>query len=149
MIGADNALPWHLPADLTHFRELTTGHHILMGRKTWDSLQRPLANRTNIVLTTRQNELTDGCVAVSSIRVALEMAAKDAELFVIGGANVYAQILPSAERLYLTLVHACVEGDTWFPDLIWSDWQELERHTHDADAKHRYAFSFVTFDRKY
>lgn len=148
VIGMDNALPWHLPADLKHFRNLTTGHHILMGRKTWESLGKPLANRINIVLTSQPDRLTDGCVTVSSIEAALDMAREDSKLFVIGGANLYAQMLPKAERLYLTFIHACVEGDTWFPDLTWSDWRELERHTHDADERHHYAFSFITLERK-
>lgn len=148
VIGMNNTLPWHLPADLKHFRNLTTGHHILMGRKTWESLSKPLANRVNIVLTSQPDQLASDCVAVSSIEAALDVAHEDSVLFVIGGADLYAQMLPWAERLYLTFIHACVEGDIWFPDLKWSDWRELERHTHDADARHRYAFSFITLERK-
>lgn len=147
VIGVDNALPWYLPADLKHFRDLTSGHHVLMGRKTWESLGKPLANRINLVLTSDPGRVTD-CIAVSSIDVALHTAQNDSELFVIGGASLYAQMLPRAQRLYLTLVHARIAGDTWFPDLVWGEWQELERRRHEANERHRYAFSFVTLERK-
>lgn len=147
VIGIDNVLPWRLPDDLKHFRRLTTGHHVLMGRKNYESIGGPLADRTNLVLTRNSGYSAPGCRVVTSIEQALEIARDDPETFVIGGADVYAQTLDRADRMYLTLVHAVVEGDTLFPAFEANQWAELERDDHDADARHAHAYSLVTLER--
>jgi dihydrofolate reductase len=148
MIGANNALPWHLPADLRRFRKLTRGHYVLMGRKTCDSLSQPLPERVNIVVSGNTRYKAPGFIIMRSLDAALEAARPEQELFVIGGASLYAQTLPRADRFYLTLVHAHIAGDTCFPDFNRSDWRELERSEHAADARHAYAYSFITMERK-
>lgn len=148
VIGAGNALPWHLPADLRRFRKLTRGHYVVMGRKTCESLGRPLPERVNIVVSTNARYKAAGFAVVSSLAAALDTARRQEEVFVIGGASVYAQALPQADRFYLTLVHADVSGDTRFPDFNRSDWRELERSEHAADARHAHAYSFITMERK-
>lgn len=147
VIGVRNALPWRLPADLRRFRALTGGRYVLMGRRTCESLGRPLADRVNLVLSSQPAYAPAGFTIVRSIEAALALAPAGAELFVIGGASVYAQTLARAERLYLTLVHAAVEGDCWFPVYDCRDWKETERQPHGADDRHRYAFTFVTMER--
>lgn len=152
VIGRDNALPWRLPADLQHFKALTTGHPVLMGRKTFESLGRPLANRTNIVVTRDANYAPAGAQVAHSLDEALAIATAylpaDRQVFVIGGENLYTQMLPRAERLYVTLVDAEVDGDARFPALDWQQWRELERREHPADDRNRYACRFLTLERK-
>ena len=148
VIGASNALPWHLPADLKRFRKLTRGHYVVMGRKTCDSLSQPLPERVNVVVSGNTRYSAPGFIVMRSLDAALEAGRREQELFVIGGASLYAQALPRADRFYLTLVHADVAGDTRFPDFNRSDWQELERDEHVADAKHAHAYSFITLERK-
>ena len=147
VIGAGNALPWHLPADLKRFRELTRGHHVIMGRKTCESLGRPLPDRINLVVSSNTRYNAPGFTVVGSFAAALDAARHQQEVFVIGGARLYAQALPRADRFYLTLVHTDVAGDTRFPDFNRSDWRELERSEHMADARHAHAYSFVTLER--
>lgn len=148
VIGAANALPWRLPVDLRRFRALTSGHHVLMGRKTCESLGRPLPERVNLVLSAQPDYAADGFTVVHSIEAALALASAAKELFVIGGASIYAQTLARAQRMYLTLVHAPVAGDTWFPAFDRRDWEETEREPHGADDRHLYPFTFVTMERK-
>lgn len=152
VIGRDNALPWRLPADLQHFKALTTGHPVMMGRKTFESLGRPLPNRTNIVVTRDRNYAPPGARVAHSLDEALAMATAylpaDRQVFVIGGENLYTQMLPRAERLYVTLVDAEVDGDARFPEFDWQQWRELERHEHPADDRNRYACRFLTLERK-
>jgi dihydrofolate reductase len=147
VIGRDNALPWRLPNDLKYFRRVTTGHPIVMGRKNHESIGRALPGRTNIVITRSPTYLAPDCVVAHSVEAALAAAGDDPEVFVIGGAEIYAQTLALAQRVYLTLVHADVEGTTLFPEVDWSAWREAGRVRHEADAEHRYAYSFVTLDR--
>jgi dihydrofolate reductase len=147
VIGRDNALPWRLPADLKHFRRITMGHPIIMGRKNFDSIGRPLPGRTNIVVTRSPDFSVPGCIVTHSVPDALAAANADAEPFIIGGAELYAQTLAQATRLYLTLVHAEIPGDVYFPPLDWSEWQELSRERHAADAEHAHAYSFLTLER--
>ena len=116
VIGQDNRLPWHLPADLKHFKQLTTGKPILMGRKTWESIGRPLPERTNIVITRDPDYQAAGCTVVHSVDAALRAAEPHSEVMVIGGAELYRQVLPEVSTIYLTQVHADVEGDTVFPE---------------------------------
>jgi dihydrofolate reductase len=148
VIGRNNQLPWRLSADLQHFKTLTMGKPIIMGRKTFESIGKPLPGRTNIVLTRERQFLAQGCVVVHDIDQALQVAAESDEVMIIGGANLYRQFLPRADRLYLTEVKAEVTGDTWFPDLDITGWTETERVSHQADEKNEYDYDFVILDRK-
>lgn len=147
IIGRDNTLPWRLPADLRHFRRLTLGHPVLLGRRNYESIGRPLPQRTNIVLTRRAGYAAPGCVVVHSLAQALAAAREAAEVFVAGGAEIYAQTLERAQRFYLTRVHAEIPGDTRFPPLDWSQWREVARERHEPDPEHAHAYSFITLER--
>ena len=153
VIGRHNTLPWRLPVDMKHFRELTTGHPVLMGRKTFESLGRPLPNRTNIVITTDRRYAPQGSLVAHSLDEALALAAphvppNDPVVFVIGGENLYAQMLPRADRLYVTLVEAEIEGDARFPEFDLEAWRETQRIAHPADDKNPYPCVFLTLERK-
>jgi dihydrofolate reductase len=149
VIGRDNGLPWHLPADLKHFKAISTGHPILMGRKTFVSLGKPLPKRTNIIVTRQKDFAVEGAVVVHSIAEGLKLAKEQEEqVFVIGGADIFKQAIPQVDTLFLTIVHAEVEGDVFFPELEPDEWQEVERERHEADEKHAYAFSFVKMVRR-
>ena len=148
VIGRGNRLPWHLPADLRHFKALTVGKPILMGRKTFESIGKPLPDRTNIVLSRSAALAAVGCVVVASVEAARRAAGAAPALMIIGGAEVYRQCLPVSVRIHLTLVHARIEdGDTWFSAWRGEEWIETARERHDADAKNAYAYSFVTLAR--
>lgn len=149
VIGRDNQLIWHLPADLKHFKQLTQGHPVVMGRRTYESIGRPLPNRTNIVVTRQTDWQADGCETAQSVPAALERASQlDEEVFVIGGAEIYRQALPAADTIYLTEVHHSFEGDVTFPELDRAVWREEARQRHEADDKHAYPFTFVTLRRR-
>ena len=148
VIGRNNTLPWRLPADLKHFRALTTRHPVILGRKNYESIGRPLPERTNIVVTRDRGYRAPGCVVVDSLDAAFAAAGDADEVFVIGGAELYAQTLGRADRLYLTLVHATVPGDTLFPEFDPGDWVEVTRERHEPDSSHAYPYSFVTYDRR-
>jgi len=144
VIGRDGGLPWHFSEDLRHFRAVTTGHAIIMGRKTWDSIGRPLPKRRNIVVTRQQDLKIEGCDVVHSLGEAIALArVDDDEPRVIGGSTLYEQALPLATRLYLTEVSEEVEGDTFFPALDLAEWTELERRRGEAEQ-----LVFVTLQRK-
>lgn len=147
VIGVRNTLPWRLPNDLRHFRHLTTGHAIVMGRKNHESIGKPLPERTNIVVTRNRDYRASGCLIAHSLNEALILAKDDPEIFVIGGAEIYREALPRAGRLYLTQVHAEVHGDTFFPEIDRNDWKETARERHEADDKHAHAYSFVVLER--
>ena len=147
VIGSDNQLPWRLPDDLKRFKALTLGKPVLMGRKTFESIGKPLPGRTNIVLTRARDLALPGCVVVNSLPQALEAAGAAAELAVIGGADVYAQALSSADVIHLTRVHATIEGDAVFPALDPHQWAERLIEHHPADERHAFAFSFVDLER--
>jgi len=147
VIGRNNQLPWHIPADLRHFRTLTMGKPIIMGRKTYESIGRPLPGRDNIVITADSLYQANGCQVVHSIDQALEAAGSYQEVMIIGGANLYRQTLEKADRLYLTLVKAEPQGDTWFPQIELQQWREVERETHEADGNNQYDYDFVVLDR--
>jgi dihydrofolate reductase len=148
VIGINNSLPWRLPADLRRVKALTTGHHIIMGRKNYESLGKPLPNRVNVVVTRNRDYRAPGCTIVHSLADGLAVAQGDTEVFIFGGAELYAQALTVTDRMYLTLVHANVDGDTFFPGFDRSPWREVERVRHEADADHPYAFSFVKLERR-
>jgi dihydrofolate reductase len=147
VIGRDNALPWRLPNDLKHFRRLTMGHPIIMGRKNHESIGRPLPGRTNIVVTRSPGYAAPGCVVANSIDAAFTAAGNDPEIFVIGGAELYAQTLAQARRIYLTQIHATVPGDTYFPEIVGTEWSEVAREQHATDADHAFSYSFLTLER--
>jgi dihydrofolate reductase len=147
VIGKDGRLPWRLPDDLKHVRELTVGKPLIMGRRTYDSIGKPLPDRTNIVLTRDPTFRPEGVKVARSTDEALALAGDAPEIIVFGGAGVFAEFLPRADRIYLTEVDAAVAGDTYFPRLDPSEWRETERRVHPADERHPYAFAFVTLDR--
>jgi dihydrofolate reductase len=149
-IGKDNQLPWRLPADLKRFRELTMGHNLIVGRKTYESIGRPLPGRTMIIVTRNKTYQAEGCIIVHSLTDALALArAKDeTEAFIGGGAELYTQSLNLADRLYLTRIDTEVDADTFFPAWNEQDWTLLEEHKHPADEKHLSPFTFQTLQRK-
>jgi dihydrofolate reductase len=149
VIGRANRLPWHLPADLRHFKALTTGHHVLMGRKTHDSIGKALPDRTNLILSRSAQFAPAGCIVVASLKDAQISAGAETPLMVIGGAEIYRLCLPVARRIHLTLVHTRVpDGDTFFSDWRGAHWRESARERHEADGKNAFAYSFVTLDRR-
>ena len=152
VIGRQGQLPWHLPLDLKHFKQLTLGHPVLMGRRTWESIGRPLPGRANIVITRQPDWAAPGCEVAHSLAEALTLAAtrSGGELVcVIGGGEIYQAALPAADVVYLTEVHHAVpDGDAFFPPLSPTDWREETRERHEADEKHAHAFSFVTLRRR-
>jgi dihydrofolate reductase len=147
LIGANNQLPWHLPADLKYFRRLTMNKPILMGRGTHESIGRPLPGRHNIVVTHNFRYKAPGCTVVHTVEAGLQATGRAEEVMVIGGASLYQQILPCAQRIYLTQVHGAFKGDAWFPDFDLSVWTEVWREHHDPDPKNPYSYSFSHLDR--
>jgi len=147
VIGLNNDLPWKLSADLQYFRQITMGKPLIMGRNTHESIGRPLPGRLNIIVTHQQNYQATGCVVVNSIEDALLQCSDAEEVMVMGGASLYAQLLPQVQRIYLTRVLAAVKGDTWFPDINWQQWQLKDQQLHSADAKNQFDYSFEVYDR--
>ena len=147
VIGRDNRLPWHLPADLAHFKRLTTGHHILMGRKTYESIGKPLPNRTNIVITRQADFQAGGCLVANSLEEALGLCVNNEELFIIGGAEIYRQALPIANKIYLTYIRHNFEGDTFLFEIDSSVWSEASREDFGPDGKNKYSYSFITYKK--
>ncbi len=154
VIGRENQLPWHLPGDLKYFKEATMGKPIIMGRKTFDSIGRPLPGRLNIVITRDKDYQPDNVKVVHSLDEAIDMAEAQAlidgveEAMVIGGEQIYAQALAKADHLYVTQVHAEVEGDAYFPQFDLDEWLELGRESHLAEGKNPYDYSFIIYRRK-
>ncbi|UTX47959.1 dihydrofolate reductase [Chryseobacterium sp. MA9] len=147
-IGFDNQLLWHLPKDLKHFKDITSGHPIIMGRKTYESIGKPLPNRTNIVVSRKKDWFEEGILIVGSIKEALKFAKKiDDEVFVIGGGNIYEQTIEAVDRLEVTLVKADLEADTFFPKIDPKIWKKTNEICHDKDEKNGYDFCFQTFER--
>ena len=147
VIGRQGDLPWRLPADLRRFRKLTMGHAVIMGRRTYGSLPGPLPGRRLIVLTSHPETLAAEVETATSLEEALELCHQDDSPFVIGGASVYAAALPRVDRIYLTVVHAEVEGDTYLPEIDWEDWELVYDCWHAPDVRHPYAYSFRQYDR--
>ena len=148
LIGAGGRLPWRLPAEMRWFRRMTLGKPVLMGRRTYQSIKGPLAKRQNLVLTRQPAFVAPGCVVVPSLDAALAAAGAAEEVVVIGGADVYALALPFADRLYLSVVEAELDGDTWFPPVDWRAWQVVWRATHPADADNAYGFHSFILERR-
>ena len=149
VIGIENRLPWKLPNDMKWFRQHTLGKPIIMGRKTFESFgAKPLPDRTNIIISRDENFQAQDSIVVHSIDEALQAAGEVDEVMIIGGASFYEQMLPRADRLYLTFVHANIQGDAWFPQIDFSKWQEVEHIDCEADEKNILAHSFIILDRK-
>jgi dihydrofolate reductase len=148
-IGKNNRMLCHLPADLKHFKEITSGHTVMMGRKTFESLPKgPLPNRKNIVISRTKDLKIDGATVYDSLDRALLKLPDEDEVFIIGGAQIYQQTLPVADKLYLTKIQADFpEADTFFPPINYAEWRETSRETHLADEKNPYSFSFVEYER--
>jgi len=144
VIGRNNQLPWHMPADLQHFKNLTSHKTILMGRKTYQSIGRPLPNRRNIIITRDTNFAAPGCEIFHSIDEALTALKDEAEVCIIGGSEIYLQTLARADFLYLTFIHATIDGDTYFPEWNKNEWQEISREEHSSDERNPYSYSFIT-----
>ena len=147
VIGIDGGLPWHLSSDLKYFRDITMGKPIIMGRKTHESIGRPLPGRRNIVVTRNENFDAEGCDVVTSLDAAMELVKEVPEAMMIGGASLYLDTLPVADQLYMTEVHAEVKGDTWFPEIDPEQWQELSRTAFSADERNEHDYSFVVYER--
>jgi len=148
VIGSDNRLPWHLPADLKHFKQVTMGKPVVMGRKTFESIGRALPGRTNIVITQSRDYTAPGCLVVNTLDQALAAAGDGGEIMIIGGATLYTACLSRATRIYLTRIHHDFPGDARFPDLDLKQWREIERRDCPADDKNPYAYSFIVLERR-
>ena len=148
LIGNDNQLPWHLPADFAYFKSVTMGKPIIMGRKTYESIGKPLPGRSNIVLTRNPDIKFEGVECVDSFAEALALVADAEEVMVIGGSTIYEMLLPQVNRLYFTYVDAEFEGDAWFPEFDNNQWQETESVMKKADEKNLYDCRFVTLEKK-
>ena len=150
VIGRDGGLPWRLPKDMQFFKRLTTGHTIIMGRRTWDEIRKPLPHRRNIVVTRDAEREFPGAERAPSLAAALALAesAGDDEVFVIGGGEIYRQAMTRADRMYLTAVHAGVDGDTRFPEWDPADWRLAEEERHEADDRHPHAFTIRRYERR-
>ena len=147
LIGRDNDLPWRLSNDLRNFKQITMGKPIIMGRKCYESIGKPLPGRQNIVITRNADWTAVGCTVVASLDAAIAAAGDVEEVMIIGGAQIYALALPSTERLYLTRVHTRLEGDVRFPQFDLADWQQISCEPHAADDRNEWPHSFLVFDR--
>lgn len=147
-LGKDNDLVWHLPDDFKRFKQLTTGHHIIMGRKTFETFPKPLPNRTHLVITRNENFLRDGAVVVHSLEEALTMAQNDDQPFIIGGGEIYELGLKVAHKIELTRVHGTFEADAFFPEIPLEEWELISEEHHGTDEKHAFGFTYQTWVRK-
>ena len=147
-IGINNTLPWRCPADLKHFKALTMGHHIIMGRKTFDSIGKPLPGRTTVIVTRNRELRVEGCVVAHTLQDAIAACAQDQELFIVGGAELYAQALPVADTLYLTEIMQEVTGDAHFPEFDRSRWQEISREHLSQEIPQPLEFEFAVYRRR-
>ena len=147
IIGKDNDMPWHLPADLAHFKRVTMGKPVIMGRRTYESIGFPLPGRKNVVITRNADYAPEGIVVVDSVEAALSEVSDADEVMIIGGGQLYREMLPHADRLYLTRIQADIEGDTEFPDYTVFEWKEIDREVYEADDKNAYDLEFVTLEK--
>ena len=147
-IGVDNQLPWHLPKDLKHFKEITSGHPIIMGRKTYESIGKPLPNRTNIVISRKKHWFEEGILIVGSIKEAIKFGQKiDEDIFIIGGGNIFEQTMDIADKLEVTEIKTNIEADTFFPKIEPKIWTKTDEVCHEKDEKNNFDFCFQTFQR--
>lgn len=147
-LGKDKDLVWHLPDDFKRFKQLTTGHHIIMGRKTFETFPKPLPNRTHIVITRQKDYKAEGAIVVHDLEKALEIAKEDPQPFIIGGGEIYEMALPEADKIELTRVHATFEADAFFPEIDEENWTLTNSSFHPKDEKHDYSFTYLTYERK-
>jgi len=149
-LGKNNDLIWHLPADLQRFKKVTSGHHIIMGRNTFESIGKPLPNRTTVIITRNKNYFKDGCLIAHSLEEALELAASEEEVFIIGGAQIYKETITKglADKMDITLVHQEFKADVFFPEINLDIWQETGRESFKADEKNKFDYSFVNYEKK-
>lgn len=150
VIGKDNDMIWHLPADLGHFKRLTMGHPMIMGRKTFEAIGKALPGRTSIVVTSQHGYKAEGCVVAHSLEEAIAQAKEldKEQISIIGGANVYRQALAFTDKVYLTRVHHTFEGDAYFPELPQDEWRVVAQEHHEPDEKNRYSYTFLTLERQ-
>lgn len=148
VIGGNNSLLWHISEDLKRFKAITTGHPVVMGRKTWESLGRPLPNRVNVVVTRNRDFAPEGCEVAGSLEEALALFGPGEEVFVIGGGQIYAEAMALADRLYITWVEADYEGDTYFPEVSGSEWREIRHERHERGAAFEHPFVFSDYVRR-
>lgn len=147
-LGKDNDLIWHLPADLKRFKSTTTGHHIIMGRNTYESIGKPLPNRTSVIITRNPDYTAEGCIVVNSLEEAIKVAKDDTSPFIIGGAQIYNQAIKIADKLDITEVHHEFEADVFFPKIDSTIWQETSREKFSSDEKNKYDYSFISYQKK-
>ena len=147
-LGKDNELVWHLPNDFKRFKALTSGHHIIMGRKTFESFPKPLPNRTHIIISRQKDYQADGCIIVDSIEKALEICPKDDISFIIGGGEIYSLGLPYSDKIELTRVHHNFAADAYFPEINDDEWKIIVSEFNEKDEKHLYDYTYQTFIRK-
>jgi len=147
-IGINNTLPWRIPEDLKHFKALTMGHHMIMGRKTFESIGKPLPGRTTVVVSRDRSLKIDGCVVAHSLQEAVAACANDPQIFMVGGADIYAQALGLADKLYITEIQQDVAGDAWFPEFDRSEWLEMSREKHRQETPEPLEYHFVECRRK-
>jgi len=148
LIGKNNALPWHLPADLKHFKNITMGHHMIMGRKTYESIGKPLPGRVTVIVTRQKDFVAEGCIVVNSLEQAIDHCRNEEEIFVIGGAQIFEYAMPLANRLYITQIHHKFEGDTYFEEIDDAVWQETSREFHQADEKNNWDYTYINYSKK-
>jgi dihydrofolate reductase len=149
VIGKDNQLIWHLPADLRHFKQKTMGHPMIMGRKTFESIGKPLPGRTTIIVTRQEDYTAEGCIVTHSVQEAIEKAKElDGQVSIVGGAEIYKQALPLVDVIYLTRVHHTFDGDTFFPELNEAEWEQISAETHEPDEKNKYPYTFIELRRR-
>jgi len=148
VIGANGTIPWRLPNELQLFKRVTLGHHIIMGRKTWESIRRLLTGRTTVIVTRQSGYAIPGALVVNSLQAAIKACDDDAEIFVIGGGELYREALPIADRIYLTTVDAAPVGDTRMPEFDINNWHEISAESFAADDKHAYAYRFSVLERR-
>ena len=148
LIGKDNKLPWHLPADLAYFKKITTGKSIVMGRKTYDSIGRPLPNRRNIVISRNSKTLITGCEVITSIDEVLSITKDEDEVMIIGGASLCEQLLPQVSRLYITKIEGEFDGDVYFPEYDESDWRQVSCESHLPDDSNQHTYHFLVLERQ-
>ncbi len=149
IIGNDNKLLWHLPADLKHFKEITSGNTVIMGRKTFQSIGKPLPNRKNIIITRQEKFKAEGAEVFHHLKAAIESCAGEPEVFIIGGGEIYRQAINIADKIYLTRIDASFEGDTKFPEFSLSEWRLTKYIRHRADEKNKYDYSYSEYERAY
>lgn len=147
-LGKENDLVWHLPDDFKRFKKLTTGHHIIMGRKTFDTFPQLLPNRTHVVVTRQENYKKEGVIVVHSLERAIELTKEDPQPFVIGGGEIYKMAMDPADKIELTRVHGEFDADTFFPEVDESRWKLVSEEYHEKDEKHNFAFTYLTYERK-